>query len=298
MSFQSRRLTFRFPNVKGRYVNHVVNWDEGGRESVHLAGDGEDFIGVICSSSQDHVSVDFGPIVFLLNGEGRHLTAGEHLVGAEINGVGGYVREAKSLEHVEFGITTDSTDYTFNSRRGATTEPWPRQTRSYTTFTGTGDPHIATLASDGIVIPYNGIYSFDVQLSFSLRAPVRNLLSTVLQVDNDQGHVRSLLLNSSTFASTSTTPWELAISGFTPPLDYLQGDKITLDFLWNPVSSASNSNFTCRFRLIDTLGIENFVEVDRFNFLDGSHGSVIFDTTPNPTAGVAPKRPDVEAFLW
>ena len=297
-NFQQHELTFKFPNLNGRYEGHVVNWDEDIAESVHLARDGEDFFGVISRAYQDYAAISLGPIIFALNGEGRKLTAGEHLVGAEIDGVGGYVREAKSLEHVQFGLTTDTSTHGFRSTRATAQDQWSIDTRNYRAFTGAGDEHIAMFDSaHGIVIPHAGVYSFDLQIQLLMRSTARTLLTTILQVDNAEGHVRSLVIDSTPMPSTTNINWDIVQTGFTPPLDYELGDRITLDFSWHPVSSGTTAR-TGTMQIVDTLGVENFLEVDRFNFLDGSHGSVITDFGTSYQSGVAPNHPQVEVFLW
>lgn len=296
-NFTEHELTFKFPGLNGRYEGHVVNWDEHVPESVHLARDGEDFFGVISRAYDEYCAVSLGPIIFARNGEGRVLTAGEHLVGAEIDGVGGYVREAKSLEHIQFGLATDASAHTFTSTRASAQEQWSIQTRNYKSFSGAGDEHIAMFESaHGIVIPHAGVYSFDLQISLLLRSVARTLLTTILQVDNADGHIRSLVIDSTPMPSTTNIPWDVVQTGFTPPLDYELGDRISLDFSWHPVASGTGSR-TGTMQIVDTLGVENFLEVDRFNFLDGSHGSVITDLGTGYQPGVAP-APLVEVFLW
>ena len=296
--FNQREFTFGFPNLNGRFEGHVVNWDENIAESVHLARDGEDFFGVITRAYDHYCAVSTGPIIFVKNGEGRHLTAGEHLVGAVVNGVGGYVREARSLEHTRFGLTNDVSEHTFTSRRGASSEAWPIQTRSYVAFTGDGDPHIASRhATHGVVVAETGVYSFDLQISLLIESITRNILTTILQVDNDEGHVESLAISSNPLPSTAGVAWDVVQVGFTPPLDFTAGDRVSLDFSWHPVSGATNTSFDGTMQIVDTLGVNNFLEVDRFNFLDGTHGTVIHDAGVSYTPG-EDTAPMVEIYVW
>ena len=295
--YKQSEETQQFPNLLGRYEGHVVIWDEDIPGSIRLADDGEDFIGIITRSQDHYCSVSRGPYVCGKNGTLNVIPSGSHLVGAVRNGIGGYVRQSFSLEHYAFGITEDTTATTLSSTRSSSSEKWSVHTRDVKSFTGDGHIHIATKSSEGIIIGHDGLYELSPQVDISIRSRVDNILSLLVLVDDSNGNNRHTFYLDNAILPNTNVPFDITLTGLTPPVELYENDRVYMRFLWQAAASAGSATYTASFQIQEHIGIPMFFEVDTIHVLDGVHGTVIHDRSQNLSADIEPECA-VDIYMW
>ena len=171
------------------------------------------------------------------------------------------------MDHYEFGITEDASAVTLSSARTSSSNPWSIHSRDFKAFTGGGHADIGTQTAEGIILARDGLYEFDPQVNISIRSRVDNILSLQVVVDDSDGNNLQIFHVDSSVLPNTNVPFDIPLSGLTPPFDFSKGDRVYLRFLWQAAASAGSATYTASFQVTDTSAMPSFFRSRFFTLL-------------------------------